>query len=141
MYMKLTWLKDVSKGCMICCNILYWIEFHVTSGRNYTNIHILLGLELFHNLNYGKIWMLEQEFQTWGLCWQSQRNDKTYSPGSRDSGTSTKSLNAHSSSLSGFLGRFTFAHSDPLGVVPILVVTISIGSHPEGLKYSLLGCQ
>ena len=85
--------------------------------------------------------MLAHEFQTCGVCWESHRNDKTYSPGSRVSGTSTKSLNAHWSIAWDFLGRFTFAHSDPSGVVPILVETKSIGSHPEGLKYSLLGCQ
>ena len=124
-YMKLTWLKDVSKGCVIYCNILYWIEFHVTSGRNYTNIYILLGLELFHNLNHGKIWMLEQEFQTWGLCWQSQRNDKTYNPGSISSGISTKSLKTQ---WLWWCGRFTMAHSDPSGVVPTFVLTIGLGT-------------
>ena len=119
------------------CNILYWIEFHVTSGRNYTNIHILLGLELFHNLNHGKIWMLEQEFQTWGLCWQSQRNDKTYNPGSISSGISTKSLKIQ---WLWWCGRFIMAHSDPSGVVPTFVLTIGLGTISSG-KLSWWFCQ
>ena len=34
--------------------------------------------------------MLAQEFQTWGLCWQSHLNERTYLPGSKDSGTCKK---------------------------------------------------
>ena len=90
----------------------------------------------FHGLyisNY-TIWILAQEFQTWGLCWQSHRNDKTYSPGSRFSGTSTKSLKAQCSVPNSSDGRLTLAHSDPSGLVPIFVLTIGWASKLSGLK-------
>ena len=86
-------------------------------------------------------WIFAHEFHTCGLCWQSHRNDKTYSPGSSDFGISTKSLKAHWSRPVPLLGRLTLAHSDPWGVVPVVVLTNSIGIHPSSWKYSSFGCQ
>ena len=86
-------------------------------------------------------WIFAHEFHTCGLCWQSHRNDKTYSPASSDFGISTKSLKAHWSRPVPLLGRLTLAHSDPWGAVPVVVLTNSIGIHPSSWKYSSFGCQ
>ena len=89
------------------------------------------GLYLFYISNYST-WMFAHAFHTCGLCWQSHLNDKTYSPASSDSGTSTKSLKAHSTVLYVF-GRLILVHSDPCGVVPVVVLTESWGIHPSSL--------
>ena len=70
--------------------------------------------------------MFEQAFHTWGVCRQSHLKLSTYSPGSRSSGTSTRSLKAYSRPLRG-LSMFNFAHMEPAGVVPSVVVISSTG--------------
>ena len=60
--------------------------------------------------------MLAQALQIWGVFWQSHLKERTYSPGSRDSGTSTRSPNTHLSP-SFFRGGLITVHWDPSGVV------------------------
>ena len=79
--------------------------------------------------------MFAHEDQTWGDLKESHLKDKIYCPGSRLSGTSTKSLIAHSCGFFGFFQRLTLAHSEPGGVVPIVVVLMGYAVHLSGLKF------
>ena len=60
--------------------------------------------------------MLAQALHICAVFWQSHLKDSTYSPGSRDSGTSTWSPNTHLSPLFCLAGLI-IVHCDPSGVV------------------------
>ena len=84
--------------------------------------------------------MLEQALHTCGVCRQSHLKLSTYSPGSRSSGTETRSLKAKYWPLLG-LPMFSFAHIEPAGVVPSVVVTSSTGSQVSSVISPLLASQ
>ena len=70
--------------------------------------------------------MLAQEFQICGVFCVSHLKDRTYSPTSSDSGTSTMSLNPQPSSgmNSAVGGSVIFVHWDPSGLVPTVVLKV-----------------
>ena len=101
------------------CIIKYFVTKNVRNNRIIKNKSYTMSI-------------LAQEFQTCGLCWQSHLNERTYWPGLRDFGTSTRSLKAHFWEPTLSLGKLTLTHSEPGGLVPTLVFTIGFASQFSG---------
>ena len=76
----------------------------------------LIFVELLQ-MSLQTISMFEQELQICGEFSESHLIDKTYCPGSRVSGTATRSLNTQSASSMPPMSRSITVHCDPVGVV------------------------